>query len=99
MNTTTPSVPSWAYSFASFDGLEVAPCRDEMDPDAPEELGPCYEQCTREQAEIWSVYGHIPEGGVECLEDFEDEAAALAFARTAVLHNPCLQKYGVTVYG
>jgi hypothetical protein len=94
LSPAKPIVPSWAYKFSAYDGLEVSPCRDTADEDE-RRIGTCYEQCTREQAEIWSVYGHIPEGGVECLEDFTDEASALSFARHAVLHNPCLQKHGV----
>jgi hypothetical protein len=26
-----------------------------------------------EEAQFWSVYGHLPVGGVECLEDFPTE--------------------------
>jgi hypothetical protein len=94
---TQPNAPTLRYALSDYDGLEVAPCRNTLPEDCPE--GTCYERCTREEAEIWSVYGRIPEGGVECLDDFRTEECATAWADYLATHNPCLQKHGVQVYG
>jgi hypothetical protein len=91
------AAPSWAYKFADYDGLEVAPCRDLFIDNDPT-CGTCVERCSRADAEIWSVYGHCPEGGVECLEDFATEKAANTFANLALLFNATLHKHGVTFY-
>ena len=36
--------------------------------------------CEPHEAEFWSVFGHLIEGGLECFEDFATEAEAQAFA-------------------
>ena len=46
-------------------------------------------------AQFWSVYGHLPEGGVECFEDFKTEQEANAFAEKLLSMFPNLRKYGL----
>jgi hypothetical protein len=38
------------------------------------------EQCEPEQAEFWSVYVHLNEGGVDCVADCDTEEEANEFA-------------------
>lgn len=55
---------------------------------------PSYE-CTPEDAEFWSVYGHCRSGGVLCLEDFPTETEAHAFAKRLLDAWPHLNTYGL----
>lgn len=48
-----------------------------------------------QDAHFWSVYGHLREGGVECLEDFPSEAEARTFADRLLATFPNLRKYGI----
>jgi len=50
------------------DGFEVSPVRKE-DGD--------WTVCEESEAEMWSVYAHFVEGGVDCLADCETKEAAL----------------------
>ena len=83
--------PSWAYGFEAYDGLELGPVHDVSD----DGDGTDYEACSPEDADMWSVYGHCPEGGVVCLEDFCTQAGAYVWASAAILQYPCLQKHGL----
>ena len=62
---------------ASYDALEVHPVRTNPQPDG----STWRERCAAHEADIWSVYAHLAEGGVDCIGDFETEALALAYAR------------------
>lgn len=73
---------------SQFDGLEVAPVQY-VDNDGG------LERCMPDEAGMWSVYGHCIAGGVECLDDFNTEAEALAWAHTLLSIAPCLRKHGV----
>lgn len=50
-----------------FDAYEVHGCRD---------FGGFVEQVTDDKAQFWSLYGHIPGEGLECIGDFSSRAAA-----------------------
>jgi hypothetical protein len=41
----------------------------------------CFEICEDEDADMWSVYQHLTEGGIECIADFETEKDALSFQK------------------
>ena len=79
--------PSWMKNIHFFDGLEVHPVREYH------ENGYSWcEQCEPEEAEFWSVYGHLKEGEVDCFEDFETEAEADAFAEKLLTAWPHLRR-------
>jgi hypothetical protein len=55
--------------------------------------GEAEELCEREQADYWSVFGHLKEGHRECLGDFETEKKAKEFAdKLRIALNPKLEK-------
>ena len=63
-----------------FDAYEIAPCRRFR------EDGECdrfyYEPCEPDEADVWTLYGHIEGEGVEAIGDFESyEQAKLVYAR------------------
>ncbi len=68
--------PSWFTRIPDYDGLEIHPVRVY---ETREDKTFC-EQCEPEEADFWSVYGHLIEGGVECIDDFAAEAQAERFA-------------------
>ena len=61
----------------SFDGYEIHGVHEFQD-----EHGRFCEQAPDHQAEFWSLYGHIPGQGLDCIGDFRTrEAAEEVFAR------------------
>lgn len=50
-----------------FDAYEIHGCRD---------FGGYVEQVPDTEAQFWSLYGHIPGEGLECIGDFSSRAAA-----------------------
>ncbi len=84
--------PWWMMEIVSFDGLEIHPVQELTD----ESDGSQYcEQCEPSEAHFWSVYGHLKEGGVLCIEDFATEAEGRAFANTLLDAYPHLRTYGL----
>jgi hypothetical protein len=84
--------PWWMMKINSFDGLEIHPVQDLTD----ESDGTRYcEQCEPSEAHFWSVYGHLKEGGVLCIEDFATEAEGRAFAMTLLDTYVHLRTYGL----
>lgn len=65
---------------ARFDAYEIGPCqrfREDGDRDRF-----YYEPCAPEDADVWTLYGHIPGQGVEAIGDFEScELAEQVYAR------------------
>jgi len=55
--------PSWQL----FDDFEIHPCRTDDD---------ATEQCEPEEAQFWTVYGHMKTGGIDALHDSPTEADA-----------------------
>lgn len=92
VETAKRLTPSWFYSIPHFDGLEVHPVRDYHQSG---EQTWC-EPCEPHEAQFWSVYGHLSEGGVECIEDFETEEQAQSFAAALLEAYPHLGKYGIS---
>ncbi|MDX1968864.1 MAG: hypothetical protein SFV23_16940 [Planctomycetaceae bacterium] len=65
---------------ARFDNYEITPCRRFEEPDQPGQH--YFECCEPEDADTWSLYGHIPGQGVECIADFQTrEHAEEVYAR------------------
>ena len=85
--------PWWMMEIRRFDGLEIHPVRD-LKADDPGDETWC-EPCEPEEAQFWSVYGHLVEGGVECFEDFPTEAEARAFAEKLLEAYPHLRTFGL----
>lgn len=84
--------PRWMSDIHTCDGLEIHPVRELTD----EDDGSSYcEQCEPHEAQFWSVYGHLKEGGVLCLEDFPSETEARAFAQTLLSAWPHLRIFGL----
>lgn len=66
-------------SGTTFDEIEVHGVRDlykEQDAEYREKHGTCFEQCDDSEAEMWSVYIHIPDNGLECIADCETKEQA-----------------------
>lgn len=57
-----------------FDNYEISPCKRHEEPDSPGQF--YFEPCEPDEADVWTLYGHIPGQGVEAIGDF----ATLAFA-------------------
>ena len=91
--TAKAATPWWMTEILHYDGLEVHPVYEETDA----ETGDSYcEVCKPEDAHFWSVYGHLKEGGMTCLEDFPTEQEAVAFAEHLLQAYPHLREYGLS---
>ncbi|MBP3955455.1 hypothetical protein J8F10_09190 [Gemmata sp. G18] len=51
-----------------FDNYEISPCTRTEEPDKPGHF--YFEVCVPHEADVWTLYGHLPEGGVEAIGDF-----------------------------
>ena len=64
----------------TFDNYEISPCRRYEEPDSPGKF--FFEVCDPEEADVWTLYGHIPGQGVQAIGDFNSrEYAEEAFQR------------------
>jgi|GEM_PF-6661006 len=57
-----------------YDNYEISPCHRFEEPDSPGKY--YFEVCAPEEADVWTLYGHLPEGGVEAIGDFSTREAA-----------------------
>lgn len=57
-----------------FDNYEISPCRRYEEPDSPGRF--FFEVCEPEEAEVWTLYGHINGEGVQAIGDFDTEQHA-----------------------
>ena len=57
-----------------YDNYEISPCRRYEEPDAPGKF--YFEVCEPEEADVWTLYGHIDGQGVEAIGDFSSREAA-----------------------
>ena len=87
------ATPFWFETIHNYDGLELAPVTEYEDRDG---VKYCERVDDPAEAQFWSVYGHLREGGVECLEDFDTEQEAASFAKELLSLFPNLRKYGLT---
>jgi hypothetical protein len=63
-----------------FDNYEISPCRRFEEPDAPGRF--YFEACGPDEADVWTLYGHIAGEGVEAIGDFATrEHAAETYSR------------------
>jgi hypothetical protein len=63
-----------------FDNYEISPCTRFEEPDKPGHF--YYEVCKPEEADVWTLYGHIPGEGAQAIGDFDTrEHAEEAFQR------------------
>jgi hypothetical protein len=63
-----------------FDNYEISPCRRYEEPDSPGKF--YFEVCEPQEADVWTLYGHIPGEGVQAIGDFSKrEYAEEAFQR------------------
>jgi hypothetical protein len=51
-----------------YDNYEISPCRRYEEPDSPGKF--YFEVCDTEEADVWTLYGHIPGEGVQAIGDF-----------------------------
>jgi hypothetical protein len=51
-----------------FDNYEISPCRRYEEPGSPGKF--YFEVCEPHEADVWTLYGHIPGQGVEAIGDF-----------------------------
>ena len=57
-----------------YDNYEISPCQRFEEPDSPGKF--YFEVSSPEQADVWTLYGHLPKGGVEAIGDFSRREAA-----------------------
>ena len=72
---------------ANFDAIEVHGVRDCY---TAQQITVC--EVDDDNPQFFSVYGHLREGGVDCLEDFEKLADALEYGLALAVNNipgPC----------
>jgi hypothetical protein len=63
-----------------FDNYEISPCRRYEEPDLPGTF--YFEVCHPAEADVWTLYGHIPGEGVQAIGDFSKrEYAEESFQR------------------
>lgn len=87
--------PFWMMEIQKYDGLEIHPVRELKSDDSASNETYC-EVCEPEDAHFWSIYGHLIEGGVECFDDFPNEAKARTFAQRLLEVYPNLRKHGLS---
>jgi hypothetical protein len=51
-----------------YDNYEISPCKRYEEPDSPGKF--YFEVCEPEEADVWTLYGHIDGEGVEAIGDF-----------------------------
>ncbi len=61
-------LPPPSGNLTRFDDYEISPCRRFEEPDSPRHF--YFEVCESAEADVWTLYGHIPGQGVEAIGDF-----------------------------
>ena len=57
-----------------YDNYEISPCSRYEEPDSPGKF--YFEVCEPQEADVWTLYGHIEGEGVQAIGDFGTRAAA-----------------------
>src|SRR5262245_44860053 len=57
-----------------FENYEISPCRRFEEPDSPGKF--YFEVCEPEEADVWTIYGHIKGEGVQAIGDFDTQEHA-----------------------
>jgi hypothetical protein len=66
----------------TYDNYEISPCRRYEETDSHGKF--CFEPCNPEEADVWTLYGHIDGEGAEAIGDFSTrEQAEETFLRIA----------------
>lgn len=60
-----------------WDNIEIHPCKVYKENDKE-----FWEQCEENEAQFYSVYIHLIDGGLQCIADFTTKELAERFART-----------------
>jgi hypothetical protein len=58
-----------------YDNYEISPCKRYDEPESPGRF--YFELCEPEDADVWTIYGHINGQGVEAIGDFATREAAV----------------------
>ena len=53
-----------------FDNYEISPCHRLDDAGLPDPDGQIFEVCEPDEADVWTLYGHIPSEGAQAIGDF-----------------------------
>lgn len=77
--------------YERFDGLELSPVQEML---LDNGQSAC-ERCEANEADFWSVYGHLRLGGAECLADFNTVSEAEAFAQSLLRAHPHLREFSL----
>ena len=66
------------YKKMNYDAIEIHPVHKEFDEGG---IITYYEVCDlKDNPDLFSVYGHLPEGGIECISDHYNAQDAIKFA-------------------
>lgn len=88
------------HELAAFDALEIHGVRDLAPALGRDADGSTWCEVDDQNPQFFSVYAHLAEGGVECLEDFKTLAQAEAWANAHAfglpVHVYCRGKGGVS---
>ena len=57
-----------------YDNYEISPCRRYEEPDSPGTF--YFEVCEPNEADVWTLYGHVTGEGVQAIGDFATREAA-----------------------
>jgi hypothetical protein len=58
----------------AFDNYEISPCRRYEEPDSPGKF--YFEVCEPDEADVWTLYGHVNGQGVQAIGDFPNRENA-----------------------
>jgi hypothetical protein len=73
-------LPPPSGNLTRFDDYEISPCQRFEEPDSPGRF--YFEVCEPAEADVWTLYGHIPGQGVEAIGDFNNfDHAAEVYTR------------------
>ena len=78
------------YRMQGFDAYEIHGCRY-SNPENPLKVGETadVEQCEYSEADFFSLYGHLPGLGLECIGDFVSREAAERILFLILNYSPC----------
>ncbi len=65
---TTTDTDATPLRPTAYDNYEISPCTRTEEPDAPGTF--YFEVCEPHEADVWTLYGHIPGEGVRAIGDF-----------------------------
>ena len=81
--------PHWMLNIRQFDTLEIHPCKVIGKDSSGKDI---VEQCRDDEAEFWTVFGHLKTGGVDDFGDFATETEAQAYHDRLVACYPHLAR-------